>query len=437
MIIIQTQKDIKKYRSLYMNGYKKEYLFNKQDYLKLFDDVMQQDQEQNVEFLEKSLTKITGRKYAVACSNGTDALHFALISLNLKSDDEVLTTNFSWISTASCISMIVATPVFCDINILNYHMSLDSIKRMYSDKTKAIVYPHLFGNMSDTKEIIDFCKEKNITFIEDAAQSLGASLNGIKAGSIGDISTLSFNANKVVAGIAGGGAILTDDKDKAEIFKKLRRHGNNEMLGYNSKMLLMNAEFINFRLNRMKEWQSKRQEIAKQYNEQLKDYVLVQPTTNGLDHNYHKYVIRLPNKEIRDKLKNTLNAKVHYDKPLSENVMYKNIEYRKDKTYESKLVCDTILTLPIHPYMTQSEIDKIINIIIITLEHKNNKFIDNMKKILGNDLFDKELLKETTEDIYDYIVEKTYQLPEYIEDVPFKNKTKLKIAFNKFYNKIK
>ncbi|MAW01942.1 MAG: hypothetical protein CMI81_03550 [Candidatus Pelagibacter sp.] len=419
-----------------MTGWNREYLKHKGEYLELFDKSMQKEQESNVEFLENKLKLLTGRKYAVACSNGTDALHFALRSLNIKEGDEVLTTNFSWISTASCISMVGATPVFCEIDISSYHMSLDSIKRMYSDKVKAIVYPHLFGNMSDTKEILEFCKEKNIAFIEDAAQSLGASLNGVRAGSIGDISTLSFNANKVVAGIAGGGAILTDDKDKAEIIKKLRRHGNNEMLGYNSKMLLMNAEFINFRLNRIKEWQSKRQEIAKQYDEQLKDYVTIQPRTNGLDHNYHKYVIRLPNKEIRDKLKNILNAKIHYDKPLSENVMYKNIEYRKDKTYGSKIVCDTILTLPIHPYMTQSEIDKIINIIVITLEHKNNKFVNNMKKILGNDLFDKELLKETTEDIYDYIVEKTYQLPEYIEDVPFKNKTKLKIAFNKFYENL-
>jgi len=419
-----------------MTGWDREYLKHKDEYLELFDKSMQKEQEGNVEFLEDKLKLITGRKYVVVCSNGTDALHFALRSLNIKKGDEVLTTNFSWISTASCISMVGATPVFCEIDISSYHISLDSIKRMYSDKVKAIVYPHLFGNMSDTKEILDFCKEKNIAFIEDAAQSLGASLNGVKAGSIGDISSLSFNANKVVAGIAGGGAILTDDKDKADIFKKLRRHGNNEILGYNSKMLLMNAEFINFRLNRMKEWQEKRQEIAKQYDEQLKDYVLVQPTTNGLDHNYHKYVIRLPNKEIRDELKNILNAKVHYDKPLSENVMYKNIEYRKDKTYESKLVCDTILTLPIHPYMTQSEIDKIINVIIITLEHKNNKFVNNMKKILGNDLFDKELIKETTEDIYDYIVEKTYQLPEYIEEVEFKDKRKLKIAFNKFYENI-
>ena len=348
-----------------MTGWIREYLANKEEYLKIFDGAMQQEQEQNVEFLENSITKITGRKYAVACNNGTDALHFALISLGIKPGDEVLTTQFSWISTASCISMVGATPVFCEINILNYHMDLDSIKRMYSSKVKAIVYPHLFGNMSDTKEILDFCKEKNIAFIEDAAQSLGASLNDVRAGSIGDVSCLSFNANKVIAGIAGGGAILTDDKDKAELFKKLRRHGNNEVLGRNSKMLMLNAVFINYRLKKIEEWQTKRQAIAKQYDEQLQDYVTIQPTTNGLNHNYHKYVIRLQNKKVRDMVKDKLGAKVHYDKPLSESPMYQNIKHRQDKMFISKIVCDTILTLPIHPYMKQEEIDEVINTILI------------------------------------------------------------------------
>ena len=419
-----------------MNNYKKEYLANKEEYLNLFDSVMQEDQEQNVEFLEKSLTNITGRKYAVACNNGTDALHFSLISLGIYSRYDVLTTQFSWIATASCISMVGARPVFCEPNILTYHMDLDSIKRMWTPRVKAIVYPHLFGNMSETKEILDFCKEKNIAFIEDAAQSLGASLNGVQAGSIGDVSCLSFNANKVVAGIAGGGAILTDDKDKAELFRKLRRHGNNEVLGRNSKMLMLNACFINFRLKKMNEWISKRQEIAKQYDEQLKDYVTIQPTTNGLNHNYHKYVIRLQNKKVRDMVKDKLGAKVHYDKPLSENTMYKKIAHRKDKTFISKIICDTILTLPIHPYMKQEEIDEVINTILILLGHEENKFVKNMKRVLGDDLFDKSLVNETTEPIYDYIVEKTYQTPGYIEEVEFKNKRKLKIAFNKFYENI-
>ena len=419
-----------------MTGWDREYLANKEAYLKIFDSAMQQEQEQNVEFLEKSLAKITGRKYAVACNSGTDALHFALISLGIDSRYDVMTTQFSWIATASCISMVGARPIFCEIDINNYHMSLDSIKKMWTPRVKAIVYPHLFGNMSETKEILDFCKEKEIAFIEDAAQSLGASLNDVKAGSIGDVSCLSFNANKVVAGIAGGGAILTDDEDKAELFRKLRRHGNNEVLGRNSKMLMLNACFINFRLKKMNEWISKRQEIAKQYDEQLKDYVTIQPTTNGLNHNYHKYVVRFQNKRIRDKIRDELGAKVHYDKPLSESPMYQNIKHRKDKQYISKIVCDTILTLPIHPYMKQKEIDEVINTILILLEQENNKFVKNMEKVLGEDLFDFSLVNETTEPIYDFIVEKTYQLPGYIEDVEFKDKRKLKIAFNKFYENL-
>jgi len=422
-----------------MTGWDREYLANKEAYLKIFDSAMQQEQEQNVEFLEKSLAKITGRKYAVACNSGTDALHFALISLGINSSDDVLTSQFSWIATASCISMVGARPVFCEPNILNYHMDLDSIKRMWTPRVKAIVYPHLFGNMSDTKEIIDFCKEKNIAFIEDACQALGASLNGINAGSIGDVSCLSFNANKVVAGIAGGGAILTDDEDKAELFRKLRRHGNNEVLGRNSKMLMLNACFINFRLKKMNQWITKRQEIAKKYDEALKDYVTIQPTTNSLNHTYHKYVIRLQNKKVRDRVKDRLarlGAKVHYEKPLSESPMYQNINHRKDKQFISKIICDTILTLPIHPYLTDFEIDMVVNTILILLGQEETKFIQSMKKLLGEDLFDKSLVNETTEPIYDYIVEKTYQTPEYIEEVEFKNKRKLKIAFNKFYENI-
>jgi len=419
-----------------MTGWDREYLANKEEYLKLFDDIMQKEQDTNVEFLETSLKELTGRKYAIACSNGTDALHFSLISLNIKPGDEVLTSNFSWISTASCISMVGATPVFCEIDLSSYHMTLESIKKMYSPKVKAIVYPHLFGNMSDTKEILDFCKEKNIAFIEDAAQSIGASLNDVKAGSIGDISTFSFNSNKIISGISGGGAVLTDDKDKADLIRKLRRHGNNEILGYNSKMLLFNARVIDFRLRKLKEWISKRQDIAKQYDKQLKDYVDIQSTSNGLNHNYHKYVIRFQNKRIRDKLKEKLNAKIHYDKPLSENVMYKNIVYRKEQTYNTKIVCDTILSLPLDPYMKQEEIEKVINIIIISLEQEKNMFENNIKKLIGDDIFDISLINKTTEPIYDYIVEKIYTLPEYVQSVEFKSKEKLKIAFNKFYENL-
>ena len=111
-----------------MTGWDREYLANKEQYLKLFDDIMQKEQDTNVEFLETSLKELTGRKYAIACSNGTDALHFSLISLNIKPGDEVLTSNFSWISTSSCISMVGATPVFCEIDLSSYHITLLLLK---------------------------------------------------------------------------------------------------------------------------------------------------------------------------------------------------------------------------------------------------------------------------------------------------------------------
>ena len=350
-----------------MTGWDRDYLANKDEYLKLFDNVMQKENERNVEFLEKNILSIIKRKYAVTCASGTDALRFALMALNLGPGDEIMTTNFSWISTASCISMVGATPVFCDIDPDTYHLSMKSVRRMYQPEVKAIVYPHLFGNMSDMTELQDFCEEKNIKLIEDACQSFGANRDGQYAGTYGDIATLSFNANKPIAGISGGGAVLLDNKTQADFIRKLRRHGNNEVLGYNSKMLAINAEFINFRISKMHEWQDKRFRIAKRYDNLLKDFVTLQKVDETVNHCYHKYVIRVENKEIRDKLKKRLNASVHYPNPISENPMYNNLINRVDECLNTQQVCDTILTLPIHPYLTDEEVDNTCNIIMATV----------------------------------------------------------------------
>ena len=348
-----------------MDTWYKDYKENSEEYLELFNEVMQDKQEQNIEFLEKSIKDITRREHAVAVNNGTDALHFALISLGIKPGDEVLVSNFSWISTASCISMIGAIPVFCDIDTSSYHMSFDSVKKMYSDKTKAVIYPHLFGNMSDTTDIQKFCQD--VPFIEDACQALGSSFNNVKAGEAGDISTLSFNANKVIAGIAGGGALLTDDDRLADTARKLRRHGNHEILGYNSKMLFMNAKFIDYRLKKLEQYQEMRKLIALKYDTILEDVVIIQKPSNNLNHNYHKYTIRLKDKQTRDKLKDRLKANIHYDTPISELPMYKNIEHRKDDITNTQTVCDTILTLPIDPFLTDEEIENTCNIIMATV----------------------------------------------------------------------
>ena len=338
-------------------GWAQDYLENKELYLNLFDDAIQKDNERNVEFLEKKISKYIGRKHGIAINSATDALYYSLKCHDIGLTDEVLVSDFSWISSASCILMAGATPVFCDIDLDSYHMSFDEIKKKTTNKTKAIIYTHLFGNMTETKEIEMFCKENDIIFIEDAAQSLGSKYKDKYAGSIGDISSFSFNHNKVISGISGGGMIFTDVDSHAEYLRKIRKHGKGkdyETLGYNSKMFYMNAAYIGMRFDRMNELQSRRIQVANRYQEELKDMpVVTQVANDNLVHNYHKYVVRFENKEIRDEVKNKLNAKVHYDSPISKNSMF-NLTPRPNAQKAS----DTVLSLPCHPYVTEEEISQ-------------------------------------------------------------------------------
>ncbi len=346
-------------------GWDREYQENKEKYLEIFDKFMSQSNYENPEIFEKEFAKFMGRKYAVSVASATDALYFSLLVHGVGPGDEVLVTDFSWISTSSCVSMTGAIPVFCDIDLDSYHISLDSIKRMYSPKVKALIYTHLFGNMTGTKEIEKFCKEKGIALIEDAAQSLGSSLNGRKAGTIGDSSSFSFNTNKVIAGINGGGMYLTDNNSHAEYVKKLRRHGKGkdfEFLGYNSRMYVLNSEIIRYRLSQIDNYQAKRNRIADVYNRQFCSLpVTIQKPLEHQEHNYHKYVIRCSNQLDRDNLKNLLSASIHYDTCLSANSMYNSVFHRKDTCVNSEIASQTVLSLPVHAWLFPNELDWIID----------------------------------------------------------------------------
>ena len=328
-------------------GWEEEYYKNRREYLKLIDETMIQNPNGKIDFLEESICEHTDRDYSVAVANGTDALHMALIAIGIEPGDEVLVTNFSWLSSATCVSLVGATPVFCDIDISSYHMSLDSIKRMVSPKTKAIVYPHLFGNMSDTREILAFCEENEIVFVEDACQCIGSMYRNTKAGSIGDISTLSFNSNKNIAGIGGGGAVMTNNEEYAEKIRKLREYGKGEYIGFNSKLLLLEAKIIDHRLKSLDEWQFLRQKNAELYHNAFGDLPMHLQQDPNVDHNYTKYVVRFENKKMRDRIQRKTKTSIHYSMPISENKVYESLPHRKDKYPNSKLLSDTILTLPL------------------------------------------------------------------------------------------
>ena len=349
------------------DGWDREYQENKQDYLEIFDRFMSQMNYENNEDFERNFAEKMGRNHCVSVASATDALHFSLLAHGIGPGDEVLVTDFSWISSASCVDMVGATPVFCDIDLDTYQMSLNSVQRMYSDRVKAIVYVHLFGAMEDATALQAFCKEHNILFIEDAAQALGSSLDGVRAGTIGDCSVFSFNSNKVIAGINGGGVVLTDDSNIAKRLKMIRRHGKDktfDILGYNSRMYVLNARIIEQRMKSMEQNQTKRQSIAHQYNSAFANLPVITPkVTNGLDNNYHKYVIRFEDKDTRKRVKNALNASIHYETPLSANNMYNSATMRSDNCTASKAASNTVLSLPIHAWLTDNEIKTIIDTI--------------------------------------------------------------------------
>lgn len=347
------------------NGWDREYQENKEEYLELFNDFMSQSKYQDIKSFEKTFERYTGRKHAVGVHSATDGLHFSLLAHGInESKHEVLVPNFSWISTSSAISLAGATPVFCDIDLDSYHLDLDSAERMISPRTRALIYPHLFGNMTNVSGVKEFCDRHGIVFIEDAAQVLGSSIHGQLAGTFGDSSVLSFNTNKVIAGINGGGVYLTDSDGIADHVKKLREHGNFDVLGYNSKMYTLNASIILKRFENIEKYQKTRQRIAAEYNMAFSDLpVYTQNTNDRVNHNFHKYVIRFDDRETRDHVKQLLSAAVHYNTPLSENKMYQNIDHRKDDCVNSRIAANTILSLPIHAWMEDDEIDYVIDTI--------------------------------------------------------------------------
>jgi perosamine synthetase len=303
-----------------------------------------------LKMIGQRVQNLTNRNFSIPVKSGTDALYLSLIAHGIGVGDEVLVSNFSWVSTASCISLAGATPVFCDVDIDTYHMSMESIETMYSPKVKALIFPQLFGNMSTLDDVKKFCKDRNILLIEDSCQALGCEINGTYAGSIGNISTFSFNKNKVVSGITGGGMVLTDDEQIADKVRKLSHHGSGEdfeYLGINARMSDIDAETICKQLDNLDDIIFELSESVRKYDEFFEHLpVIHQELSEGLFSNHHKYTIRVQTKEIRDKLQDVFGFKVHYPKPISENSMYRKIHHRKDRCPNAQLICDTILTMP-------------------------------------------------------------------------------------------
>ena len=337
-----------------------------------------------VQELEKSLEEFTGAKYAVSCSNGTDALLLAMMALGIKAGDEVITTPFTFIATAETIAFLGATPVFVDIDEKTYNIDPKKIEEKITPKTKAIIPVSLYGQPSDMDKINNISKKYNLKVIIDGAQSFGSTYNGIMDSALGDISTTSFFPAKPLGCYGDGGAVFTNDEELANKLKSLRLHGqskryHHKYIGMGGRLDTIQAAVLNVKLKYYKKDLALRQEVARKYTEALKTKTqkLITPfVSDKCTSAWAQYSIRIKNRDEvqkrlsslselktkNQKLKTNIPTAVHYPMPLHLQACFEYLGYKKGDFPISEIVAQEIMSLPMNPYVTDEEIEYIVGI---------------------------------------------------------------------------
>jgi dTDP-4-amino-4,6-dideoxygalactose transaminase len=324
-----------------------------------------------VKSLEEEIAAYCGTKFAIGVASGTDALLLSLRAGGVKSGDEVITTGFSFFSSAGVISRLGANPVFVDIDPETYNINPDQIEKKITPKTKAIMPVHLFGQCADMDPIMKVARKHNLKVIEDAAQAIGAEYKGRKAGAIGDFGCFSFFPSKNLGGAGDGGMVAANDPEMAEMVRILRVHGSkpkyyHSTIGYNSRLDTLQAAILSVKLKYLDNWTKKRREHAEVYNSAFKGLDLITPKAESFNyHIYNQYTIAVKN---RDELRNYLKEKqighdTYYPVPLHLQECYKFLGYEKGDLPVSEKKAEEVVSIPIYPELTEQEQDYVISTI--------------------------------------------------------------------------
>jgi len=318
---------------------------------------------------EKYFANFCQVKYAISTSSGTSALHLALLALNIKEGDEVITTPFSFIATANAILYTGAKPVFVDIDPFTYNIDPKSIEEKITRQTKAILVVHLYGQPCKMEEILKIAKKYKLFVIEDAAQAHGARYKNKKVGSLGDIGAFSFYATKNIT-TGEGGMITTNRKKLAKKVEILRNQGQSKQyfikaIGYNYQMTEIAAAIGIEQLKRIKKLNKKRQKNAQYLTKKIKELKLpVQPPViiSEAEHVFHQYTIQVEKRDkVRRKLEEAgIEAKVYYPLPINAQIPYRKMGYDPRETPNALKASKMVLSLPIHPLLTKKDLDYII-----------------------------------------------------------------------------
>ncbi len=344
---------------------------------------------QQVKTLEKELSEYVGVKHCITCANGTDALTMAMMAWNIKEGDAVFVPDFTFFSSGEIVSHAGATPIFVDVDMNTYNISADSleeeIKKVIDDgklQPKVIIAVDLFGLPADFKAIRKIAEKYNLKVLEDGAQGFGGSIDGKMACSFGDISTTSFFPAKPLGCYGDGGAVFTDDDEIAVLLESIRVHGKGEMkydnvrVGLNSRLDTIQAAILSIKLRAFAEYELKDINLAaKKYTEKLSklgDKIKIPSMPEGFYSSWAQYTIQLEDKETRDKLQSTLKeagipSMVYYPKPMHKQEAFSGQTYDDLKLVNTVKLCDTVLSLPMHPYLTDEDINIVVDKVINTL----------------------------------------------------------------------
>lgn len=318
---------------------------------------------EKVTLIEENIADLMGAKYGVACACGTDAIFLALTTLGVGPGDEVITTPFTFIASVTSIARAGARPVFADIDPETLNISVESVARSVTDKTKAIIPVHLFGYAADMDPLLELASEKGVAVIEDAAQAIGTLYKGKPVGALGSAGILSFYPTKNIGAAGDAGMLLTNSVEVATQAKLIRNHGSTDaveypVIGICSRMDAMQAAVLLARLPRLEEKNNRRRAIAAVYNDRFASLPLVLPPAGDAETTniYHHYTIRTNDREallthLREK---GVGFGVYYSIPHNRQECFARFDPAECPVAEK--AAREVVQLPVFPELTDDEV---------------------------------------------------------------------------------
>jgi len=336
-----------------------------------------------VNTLEQRLAEYVGVKHCITCANGTEAMTLLMMALDIKEEDAVFVPDFTFFSTGEIVSFRGATPIFVDVDRDKFNIDTSKLDKAINKvldegklTPKVIIPVDLFGLPADHIEIERIAKKYNLRVLEDAAQGFGGSVNGKKACSFGDAATTSFFPAKPLGCYGDGGAIFTNDDELAELLNSLKVHGkgdnkyDNVRIGVNSRLDSIQAAVLNVKLTAFIDHELEDvNRVYGLYSEKLKGIVETPVIPEGYVSSFAQYTIKLENKKERDELQAKLKAEgipsmVYYVKSMHRQGAFAEYDYDDNDFEVTNELCDTVLSLPMHPYLTEEDVNKVCGVLI-------------------------------------------------------------------------